>query len=403
MRKLSESDKKIRSYLVGSIFVILIIFLIGIFWLSTSSTQSVGLMLSFAAGLSMIVLPCTLPLVFIIVPLSMGKNYKKGLFMALLFSLGLIITLTLYGVGVALLGQSLGLARVAQVMYIIAGVIAFVFGLVELKLIKFEIPSYKRMPNFIQKQPDYSKALFLGLFLGNAGIGCPNPATYVILTWIAASGNVFYGAALQFVNGIGRVLPLIALSILGILGVNATEAIIKRKKTIDKITGWGLVIFGALIIVWGFYGHFWFLNTPIHEGWNAAAGKLSGKTAEYTCCIDPPCSMCSEGRWIFAGGTCECRTHYAEYLKTNDSEHLDKVCPECKKGIEEGRGVFDIAERTQVPAFSILSALILIPIVWYFVKKKYSKREGREQVEENSEKGKKTGKSKKKEKVRKKK
>ncbi len=386
MRKLTESDKKIRSYLVGTIFVILIIFLIGIFWLSTSSTQSVGLMLSFAAGLSMIVLPCTLPLVFIIVPLSMGKNYKKGLFMALLFSLGLIITLTLYGVAVALLGQSMGLHRVAQVMYIVAGVLAFGFGLVELKLIKFEMPSYKRMPNFIQKQPDYFKALLLGLFLGNAGIGCPNPATYVILTWIAASGNVFYGAALQFVNGIGRVLPLIALSILGILGVNATQAILKRKETINKITGWALIIFGALIIVWGFYGHFWFLNTPAHEGWNAVAGKFSGKTAEYTCCIDPPCSMCSEGKWIFAGGTCECRTHYAEYLKTNDSEHLDKVCPECLKGIEEGKGVFDIAERTQVPAISILSALIFIPIVWYFVKKKYSKNQDEEVMGEEQEK-----------------
>ncbi len=369
MKSLTESEKRMRTYLVGGFFVILVIFLIGLFWLATSPTQGVGLTLSFAAGLSMIVLPCTLPLVFIIVPLSMGKSYKKGLFMALLFSLGLIITLTLYGVAVALLGKSLGLERVAQVMYIVAGIIAFVFGLVELKLLKFEMPSYKRMPNFIQKQPDYSKALFLGLFLGNAGIGCPNPATYVILTWIAASGNVFYGAALQFVNGIGRALPLIALSILGILGVNATQAIIKRKETINKVTGWALVFFGAIIIVWGFYGHWWFLNTPVHEGWNKMAGKFSGKTAEYACCIDPPCSMCLEGKWIWPGGACLCRDALA-------NGEMDKVCPECLKGIEEGKGVFDIAKRSQVPAFSILSALIIIPIVWYFWKKKYSKEEG---------------------------
>ena len=52
------------------------------------------LVIAYVAGLSMIVLPCTLPLVFIIVPLSMGKGYKKGLAMALLFSLGLVITIS---------------------------------------------------------------------------------------------------------------------------------------------------------------------------------------------------------------------------------------------------------------------------------------------------------------------
>ena len=54
----------------------------------------------------MIVLPCTLPLVFIIVPLSMGQGYKKGLFMAMLFGAGLTITITAYGLGVSALGKT---------------------------------------------------------------------------------------------------------------------------------------------------------------------------------------------------------------------------------------------------------------------------------------------------------
>jgi cytochrome c-type biogenesis protein len=37
------------------------------------------LIIAYLAGLSMIILPCTLPLVFIIIPLSMGKGGKKGL------------------------------------------------------------------------------------------------------------------------------------------------------------------------------------------------------------------------------------------------------------------------------------------------------------------------------------
>ena len=62
----------------------------------------------------------------------------------------------------------------------------------------------------------------MGLFLGNAGIACPNPATYVILTYIASTGSIAYGAALQAVNGLGRFLPLFALTILAIVGVNAS-------------------------------------------------------------------------------------------------------------------------------------------------------------------------------------
>ncbi len=336
------------------------------FWLATNPGETVSLTLSYAAGLSMIVLPCTLPLVFVIVPLSMGKGYKKGFLMAILFSIGLIITLSLYGVVVALAGRAFSLQRVTQTMYILAGILAFVFGLSELKLIHFELPSYAGMPGFIQRQPEYFKAFLLGLFLGNAGIGCPNPATYVILTYIASAGSVIQGLLLQAVNGIGRAVPLIFLSILGVLGVNATQAIIKRKEFINKATGWGLVFFGALIIVWGLYGHYWFLNTPIHKGWTRAFGTISGGVAEYECCIEPPCQMCARGEWIFDEKTCLCRIHL-------EQGHMDKVCPECKSGLATGKGIYDIAESTQYPAFGILTVLSIIPIIWYLWKKPFKK------------------------------
>ena len=67
------------------------------------------IMIAYVAGLSMIILPCTLPLVFIIVPLSMGQGYKKGLSMALLFGLGLTITIASYGIAIAAIGQSASL------------------------------------------------------------------------------------------------------------------------------------------------------------------------------------------------------------------------------------------------------------------------------------------------------
>src|SRR3989338_2003194 len=121
---------------------------------------------------------------------------------------------SVYGAGIAMAGQYLGLDSATRILYFIAGVAAFIFGMSELALIGFKMPAYTGMPSFIQKQPDYFKALFLGFFLGNAGVGCPNPVTYLILTAAAGTGSIAVGAWYMAVNGLGRVLPLLFFSIL---------------------------------------------------------------------------------------------------------------------------------------------------------------------------------------------
>ena len=133
---MEAGSQKFKIFLISLIFILFAIFLVGLFWLSGNPAQSVGYTLAFTAGLSMIVLPCTLPLAFVIVPLSMGQKYKKGLLMALFFGLGLAITLTIYGVVVALAGQIFSVKSIALYMYIAAGAFAFTFGLSELGLLK---------------------------------------------------------------------------------------------------------------------------------------------------------------------------------------------------------------------------------------------------------------------------
>ena len=232
-------------------------------------SYSSWLTISYIAGLSMIVLPCTLPLVFIIVPLSMGKGNRKGLSMALLFGTGLTITISAYGVGVGILGQTAELDQVSSYMFLIAGVTAFVFGLSQLKLLNLRMPSYSGTPKFIQNRGDYSKSFFMGLLLGNAGVGCPNPLFYWLLIYIASTGSLEIGASLGAVHGVGRAIPLILLSILAILGVNATKSVSMNRLKIEKLTGWMLIVIGSLLIVNGLpEGHEWYEETFIHEGWN---------------------------------------------------------------------------------------------------------------------------------------
>lgn len=268
----------VKKYLIATVFILFsLIFVGGIFGVTNDIAISSGqelsypswLIISYLAGLSMIILPCTLPLVFIIIPLSMGKGGKKGLLMAGMFGAGLTITIMFYGLGIGLLGQTADLDQISIYMFLIAGLAAFLFGLSQLKLFELKLPTYSGTPKFIQNRGDYSKSFFMGLLLGNAGVGCPNPLFYWLLIYVASTGSAEIGASLGIVHGVGRAIPLILLSVLAMIGVNATKGIISSRVNIEKITGWMLIIIGAFLIIQGIPGgHEWYESTFIHLAWN---------------------------------------------------------------------------------------------------------------------------------------
>lgn len=272
------ANNYLKMTLASITFVLFSIMIIGLIWLA-GGNHPVTLTLAYAAGLSMIFLPCTLPLVFVIIPLSMGKGYKKGFFLALLFGLGMALTLTIYGVIVAFVGDYFGLDNFSRAMFFIAGIIAYVFGLTQLDLLNLRFPELP-LPRFIQKKKDYSKAFFMGVLLGNAGVGCPNPAFYVLLVYIATTGSVLSGGWLGFVHGLGRATPLIFLSLLAILGINSMKWVASKKESIDRIMGWGLILVGVFIFSIGLFGMYWWELSFIHIGWNNIAEQISSRLAE---------------------------------------------------------------------------------------------------------------------------
>src|SRR3989344_2783388 len=251
------------------------VIVLGLIWAFLgSSTQVEGFgwyLFSYAMGLTMIVLPCTFPLAFVIVPLSMGKGPVKGLGMALAFGLGVATTLSMYGILAAIIGKTfittLGLEGegLKNWLYFIAGAIAYLFALGELGLIKFRMPTYSgAAPKVIQEKKDYLKALLLGLFLGNIGVGCPHPATPLIFLEIARSGSLFYGWSLFFVHAVARVLPLLLLSLLGILGFNGLTWLSAHREKVEKATAWMMVFVAGFILVLGLYTHDWWVNSGQH-------------------------------------------------------------------------------------------------------------------------------------------
>ena len=272
---MDQQQSKLKTILAVSVVGMFGLIVAGVLWFFLAgSAAPVGIgwyLFSFAAGLTMIVLPCTLPLAFVIVPLSMGKGVVKGLGMAIAFGSGVTIMLSAYGVFAAIAGEvaigalGVSLETVKNWLYFIAGMFAYIFALGELGLLRFRMPTYTgAAPAFIQRRQDYLKAFFLGIFLGNIGIGCPHPATPVILTRIAVSGDIFYGWLLFFVHAIGRVLPLFLLAILGVLGVNALTWLVKRKDKIERATGWGMVFVAGFILVLGLFTHDWWVASGQH-------------------------------------------------------------------------------------------------------------------------------------------
>lgn len=268
-------DNQTKHWLVAMIFSLVALIVFGLIWaffLGSSKPEGLGWYLfSYSMGLTMIVLPCTFPLAFVIVPLSLGKGPLKGLLIALSFGLGVTITLSMYGILAAVLGKVfIGILGTSgevlkNWLYFTAGAIAYIFALGELGLVKFRMPSYSgAAPKVIQEKKDYLKALLLGLFLGNIGVGCPHPATPLIFLEIARSGNIFYGWTLFLVHVIGRVLPLLLLVILGLVGVNGLSWLITKREKIEKGTGWLMLFVAGFILVLGLFTHDWWVNSGQH-------------------------------------------------------------------------------------------------------------------------------------------
>jgi len=172
-------------------------------------------------------------------------------------------------VGIAALGQSASLDQISTVMFLIAGIAAFVFGLSQLKIISLKLPSYSGTPKFIQKRGEYAKSFSMGLLLGNAGVGCPNPLFYWLLIYIAGTGSLEIGASLGVVHGVGRAIPLILMSVLAVIGINATKSLTVKRESIEKASGWMLIVIGSFLIINGMpEGHEWYEETFVHQGWN---------------------------------------------------------------------------------------------------------------------------------------
>lgn len=261
---------KYKKNLIVLAFVLFSVMVVGLFSFITDPSQTVGFGLSYVSGLSMIFLPCTLPLALLIVPIALKKSVKKGITLALLFGAGLMITFSIYGVVFSYIGSVIGLLTANIIAGIVGGLMAYLFGMSELGVIKMKVPGYSGpLPGFVHTiKSEYFKIFIFGMILANVGLGCPNPAFYVLLAYVISSTDVFTGWAIMAVHGIGRATPLIFMAVLAMIGVNALSSVESRSASIRKWTAWGLIIVGIILFTTTGMFREWFEHSPVHTFWN---------------------------------------------------------------------------------------------------------------------------------------
>lgn len=261
---------------------------------------------SFVSGLISVILPCSLPIIFVVIPLALGdktkKNPERALGMIFAFALGVMLILSLYGGVVAYFGGwamsffQLKSEMVINWMYYFAGIFAYVLALGEIGLVNIRMPVYiGTAPKFIEKRKAHIKMFLLGIFLGNIGIGFPNPAMPLLLLNAGASGSTIYGALLFLVHGAGRVAPLIVMTILATLGWNGLRHIAREKESIERASGWIMLFASAFVLTLGLFTHAW-LSSGVRTLFTQLIGArsthvLSGATG----ILGQPLSF---GNWI---------------------------------------------------------------------------------------------------------
>ena len=262
-------------------FLLFSVIILAFFSLITSSEFTPGYALAFFSGISMILLPCTFPMVLVIVPLAVRRGYKKGLLAALTFGLGVTISMAIVGIFMGGLGQVFGMNQSVWVVFGIAGTLAYLLGLSELGLFNIRFTGIDiGIGRGVQKYSMYIAAFFFGLALGDAGIGCPNPAFYVLLGYIANSASIVQGSILGFLHGLGRATPLIFLAILALLGTNVIGSFLTKREAVNNFMSFTFLGIGAFFASLALFGGWWG-HSFIHERWdNIIAGSLGTKIAE---------------------------------------------------------------------------------------------------------------------------
>ncbi|MDZ4168631.1 MAG: cytochrome c biogenesis protein CcdA [Coriobacteriia bacterium] len=209
--------------------------------------------IAFLGGLVAGLGPCVLPMipaVFGYVTGQVGEAEGKaalvrGLGLSAVFVLGMSLVFAAIGAVAGLIGRAL---IVDSWAYFVVAAICVVIGLQMLGVITLPVDRLNRwIPVKRPERRGVLGALLFGMLFGLVATPCSTPILAAIAAIAATTGNAAKGAALLFVYGIGKGMPLL------LLGVASGSLVFMRSvsrmtPTLTKIGGVGIIAAGAYLV-----------------------------------------------------------------------------------------------------------------------------------------------------------
>ena len=208
-----------------------------------SYTGALGLI--FLAGLATSLTPCVYPMIAITVSVfgaRQAESRAKAALLSTAFVLGIAALFTPLGVVSALTGSAFGSALASPW---VVGALAALFMVMALSMFGlFDLALPSGLQNKLAEAGGFGVrgAFVLGFVNGLIAAPCTGPVLAVLLTWVATTGNVGFGALALFVYAIG----------IGVLfWVVGTFAITLPKS--GRWVEWTKSVFGIAMLALAFY------------------------------------------------------------------------------------------------------------------------------------------------------
>jgi thiol:disulfide interchange protein DsbD len=205
----------------------------------------------FLWGIALSFTPCVYPLIPVTagyIGINSGPSTFKGLFLSLVYVIGLSVTYSALGIIAVLTGKMFGSINSHPAVLIAAGAIFILFGLSMLKVFVLYLPAVVKMSHF--KIKGYFSVFFLGLVSGLIASPCVSPALGSILVYLGTTRNIIYGGSLLFVFAFGMGLTLILAGTFSAILINFPKSG-KWMLYVEKICACVLIGLGVYFIITG--------------------------------------------------------------------------------------------------------------------------------------------------------
>jgi len=214
---------------------------------------SLGVLISFTAGLLSFLSPCVLPLIPSYVTFVTGLSLedvqhsrKTALVHALLFVAGFSLIFLALGATATALGRLLLVHR--RWISRVGGVLVVLLGLYLLGAFNMRFLARERRFQISDKPLGYLGSLLVGVAFGAGWSPCIGPILGGILTYTATQSELRRGLALLGAYSLGLAIPFVVAAV----AVERFIAVFQRHRAkliwVDRIAGVLLIVIGVLMV-----------------------------------------------------------------------------------------------------------------------------------------------------------